>query len=308
MAAEESTSVDMVNTCTIGKMQLIWNGRSSPVFALLRPIVQVPSVERPFPAKRISVREEPIFYRCATSWRCDFRLRDYDLWLVLNGEGVLTLDEVEHEVRGPRALVFPPGMHVSGVHQPEHPFEVWVMHFLPTPARAEEWRWLVDHLLQTPTGIPARLVDLIGWHSELAGEDDRSAKESDAFAFLVLSHLWRSVMRPPPAQHEERLLHVLREIRLHPEKNWSLPVMAEKSALSRSHLHRCCRRLTGWSPAQYVIRQRVARAQLLFQETTMSVKEVAEACGYRDVFFFSRQFRQIAGRPPAQFASLVRGT
>lgn len=55
----------------------------------------------------------------------------------------------------------------------------------------------------------------------------------------------------------------------------------------------------GISVQSYMIRMRIERAEHLLQYAGMSVSEVADALGYRDVFFFSRQFKQYTGRAPS---------
>ena len=43
------------------------------------------------------------------------------------------------------------------------------------------------------------------------------------------------------------------------------------------------------------------RARLLLAESSLSVGMIAEALGFRDVFFFSRQFRQRTGLTPTAY-------
>jgi YesN/AraC family two-component response regulator len=45
----------------------------------------------------------------------------------------------------------------------------------------------------------------------------------------------------------------------------------------------------------------------LLAETELTITEIADALGYRDVFFFTRQFRQVAATPPARFRKRHRG-
>jgi YesN/AraC family two-component response regulator len=60
------------------------------------------------------------------------------------------------------------------------------------------------------------------------------------------------------------------------------------------------KRLTGSSVQSYVIRTRIERAQHLLLYAGMNVTEVADALGYRDIFFFSRQFKQHTGKSPSE--------
>ena len=51
---------------------------------------------------------------------------------------------------------------------------------------------------------------------------------------------------------------------------------------------------------------RIERAQHLLMHTGMNVTEVADALGYRDIFFFSRQFKQYTGRARRKSANASR--
>jgi AraC-like DNA-binding protein len=55
------------------------------------------------------------------------------------------------------------------------------------------------------------------------------------------------------------------------------------------------------NPEQFTIHARIHRAQRLLRETDLTVKAVGEALGYSDIYFFSRQFKQVAGRSPTEY-------
>jgi transcriptional regulator GlxA family with amidase domain len=57
---------------------------------------------------------------------------------------------------------------------------------------------------------------------------------------------------------------------------------------------------------QFVIHTRVEHACMLLRETALSVEQIADACGYRDVFFFSRQFKKVTASPPAAYRNSIR--
>ncbi len=41
------------------------------------------------------------------------------------------------------------------------------------------------------------------------------------------------------------------------------------------------------------------RARQLISETEMKLSQIAEVLGHGDVYFFSRQYKQIFGKPPS---------
>jgi AraC-like DNA-binding protein len=45
----------------------------------------------------------------------------------------------------------------------------------------------------------------------------------------------------------------------------------------------------------------------LLSQSALTISEVADRLGYRDVFFFSRQFKQHNGLSPRQFRARERG-
>ena len=49
----------------------------------------------------------------------------------------------------------------------------------------------------------------------------------------------------------------------------------------------------------------VSRARQLLAETGLTISQIAEALGFRDVFFFSRQFTQRTGQTPSAYRATL---
>lgn len=77
--------------------------------------------------------------------------------------------------------------------------------------------------------------------------------------------------------------------------------LAAAVGVSESTLRRQFRGATGTSPHAYVLQRRAEEARRLLGETDLPVKAIAARLGYGDVYFFSRQFRQLTGVPPAAY-------
>lgn len=103
---------------------------------------------------------------------------------------------------------------------------------------------------------------------------------------------------PPLAARYERLLPAIRFMEDHVTAPPALAAIAQQVHLSPEHLHRLFRQALRTTPFEYLQGRRLLRAYRLLIDGTLSVKQVAAACGYDDPYYFSRVFRQRYGCPP----------
>ncbi len=82
-------------------------------------------------------------------------------------------------------------------------------------------------------------------------------------------------------------------------KSWDSDALSALTHLSPSHLRRLFRKHLRTSPHQWLLRERLTRAQGLITDSDVAVAEVAELCGFCDVYHFSREFKRSIGTPPA---------
>ncbi|WP_432800343.1 helix-turn-helix domain-containing protein [Poriferisphaera sp. WC338] len=75
--------------------------------------------------------------------------------------------------------------------------------------------------------------------------------------------------------------------------------IAKYAHVSTSRLHALFAEHLSISPKRYLKEKRMALAKQYLQDPYLSVKEIASRCGYNDVNFFIRQFRQANELPPA---------
>lgn len=74
--------------------------------------------------------------------------------------------------------------------------------------------------------------------------------------------------------------------------------LAREHGMSLSTLRRRFRDATGQTPHDHRLGLRVAAARQLLGETDLPLKQIADQLGYRDVFYFTRQFTQRTGITP----------
>jgi AraC-like DNA-binding protein len=81
----------------------------------------------------------------------------------------------------------------------------------------------------------------------------------------------------------------------------SLQRLAREANVSASHLCRAFKRYTGKRLFNYLIERRIQAAMLALRSTDEKVLSVAMDCGFEDIAYFNRQFKQVVGRTPREY-------
>jgi AraC-like DNA-binding protein len=239
----------------------------------------------------------PFIHHCEKGWSWNPEpLRDFDLWLVLAGAGEVELRDQVRPLQAGSCLLFQPGDAPRGRHDPAHPLVVFAAHFRFEGGERDALRRLEKGVIhgRLPEWELARRSCEMAAQAYDEGPTGRQA--AAALVRQIVAQLLHA--RARPAKEAGSLSGLALEIRSQPARSWNIAAMARRASLSAPHFNRRFRRQFGQSPMQYVIAARVARATTLLRESDMAIAEVAASTGYRDVFFFHRQFRQIAGVTP----------
>lgn len=90
-------------------------------------------------------------------------------------------------------------------------------------------------------------------------------------------------------------------IREHLDQKITLDDLAGSVGLSRFHFGRRFRESIGFSPYDFVIRERVELAKTMLSRTDTDVLEVVNKCGFADQSHLTRVFKKRVGLTPGQF-------
>lgn len=132
---------------------------------------------------------------------------------------------------------------------------------------------------------------------------------TDALALSVAELLLHHAVRHPhdtqriPIQHRTgithpKLLAVIAQMEAYVESPVSLSDLAAAVNLSNRQLERLFRERLGKTPSRYYLELRLNRARLLLQQTTMSILQVAVACGFSSASHFARCYRELFNNSP----------
>ncbi len=130
-----------------------------------------------------------------------------------------------------------------------------------------------------------------------------------------VSWITRCIARPPglernemgpcaaeiPFQHAEIVRWVLAFVERRHRDGTRLAIIARMAGVSRSHLCRIFRRVTGESLKRFLTRRRLEESKRLLRNPALTIQQVAAAVGYRELSHFDRVFRRWEGQSPSQY-------
>lgn len=124
---------------------------------------------------------------------------------------------------------------------------------------------------------------------------------ADRASLLLESLLFEFMMSQteyPGHSHNELSIRILSDIADHLYDPFDPLHLCEKHHISLSTLKRIISKYTGYPLHEYVHRLKVAEAKNILLNSGETLKEIAGALGYKDVFYFSRIFKKFVGISP----------
>jgi AraC-like DNA-binding protein len=110
-----------------------------------------------------------------------------------------------------------------------------------------------------------------------------------------------------PRKDRAFMTHLLDVVyRLMASGNVDIESVAKEMAMSRSQLNRRMLAITNQNSSTYIMQLRLARAKrLLKADVNMAIGDVAQRCGFDDVAYFSRIFKQTFDITPSQYRKQI---
>ncbi len=124
----------------------------------------------------------------------------------------------------------------------------------------------------------AVLLGLLRTDTAEAGGSSGVGREMAKYVYEATAHIRRHYAEPIAAQ-----------------------TMAQRLNMSYSYFSRIFKEVTGKSFKEYVNTVRINRAEHLLLASDKSVSEIADACGYNDVSYFIKVFRETKGVSPKAY-------
>ncbi|MDD9268881.1 AraC family transcriptional regulator [Paenibacillus sp. GCM10023248] len=253
---------------------------------------------------------------CEPNWRwhrAHKPFHDFDLWYVWDGEGEVTLNGTERKVGPGDCFLFRPGDFTSAAHNPHKPLTVTYIHFAVQGNTGDQGSKIEDAIIPLPSHVHFDSAEAYESyldrfiHVRMSG-----AYGSHEEAVMLLKLLLLLFERQAPANQAlgdtaRRSMHkVMTDVAAHimqdPGHPFSIAQLAKLAHLSPRYFSIKFREIMGQSLESFIIDKRIERATYLLK-LGMTVNEVAEALGYRSIYFFSRQYKKVTGKAPSAMRS-----
>lgn len=139
-------------------------------------------------------------------------------------------------------------------------------------------------------------------------------REQDGFPFQVRNHLSELIyllcchlssvvpsVRSKDLRDAQRIKAMLSRIHNCYGSPLTICDIADCVSISESECLRCFRTTIGTTPIQYLKQYRIQQATRLLSETHQKISDIAVSCGFQDMSYFTRSFREQMGCSPSEY-------
>ncbi|MBO0950734.1 helix-turn-helix domain-containing protein [Fibrella forsythiae] len=159
----------------------------------------------------------------------------------------------------------------------------------------------LNQLGLTTGAIDLGRVEILNWPESVSRDMVRTALQAEGF----------DLIEDPKASLVEQikglLVNEVHHAQKRPEHQNVSDFLRHKLGYDYSYLSQLFSTQTGTTIERFLIAQKVERAKELLQDGEQSISDIAFELGYSSVPHFTSQFRNLAGRTPAQFRKSPTG-
>ena len=102
----------------------------------------------------------------------------------------------------------------------------------------------------------------------------------------------------------ERIMSIINENLSNP--NLNVEMLTQEVGISRTHLHRRMKEMTGTAPSDFIRNLRLQQATVLLENKDLSITQIAYAVGFTSQTHFSSAFKKVYGLSPMEYAQSNR--
>ncbi|HHX8268820.1 TPA: helix-turn-helix transcriptional regulator [Vibrio diabolicus] len=162
------------------------------------------------------------------------------------------------------------------------------------------------HSIQTRSGFA--IDNILEALSSLARENTK--KPMDELLLQALLQYAKTMLDSPVEQQSHsRVQDLYQGICIYIQENFHRPItrdsIASRFSISSNHLSRLFRQQGHMTLADYITWVRVDRAKFMLKKYNFKLNDVSVRCGFKDVNYFCRVFKNRTGRTPTEYRGSI---
>ena len=234
----------------------------------------------------------------------------YEVYYMVNGNGVYFINDKVYDIIPGDLIVVPPwAIHSTDYGNKEH--ERILLEFSETmiPKEIKERIGILPNLYRHPTIARDIYIVLKDIEREYNHPDEFSSDEISNLVKHLLVLLIRNISAAKTVHSKDAVIsEVVGFIKENYRTEITLGQLADMHFISPEHLSRTFKKETNFGFNEFITLVRLQRAEYLLKEkNTLSIAEVAYACGFNDSNYFSDKFKKAYGISPLQYSKTYRG-
>ncbi len=107
-------------------------------------------------------------------------------------------------------------------------------------------------------------------------------------------------------KNDRRIKKMLSYIQEHFGEDISAEDIAAAGNVSVSEALRCFKKIIGVPPIKYLLQYRIDKAAIMLSQTDMKASRIGEECGFTDMSYFTKRFRENKGYSPLEYRKVSR--
>jgi AraC-like DNA-binding protein len=240
-----------------------------------------------------------VFRKCTPVWMIkESSFPFWDLTYVTTGSARYTIDG-ETYILSPGDLLCMPPKHIRAATTfPDKLMNCFAVNFNLRNAKGARAR------------LPFPLISHIGLHDDLIhlfhelvffwlDRPPLYPIKCRGIFLLILHRIFELIHNADMSSSDPRIKKVMYHIASHYMEKISVKQMAEILGLNVVYFGALFKQETGISMNRYLIKTRIRNAENMLRSGDYNVGEVAERCGYNDIYHFYKHFKGIYGIPPS---------
>ncbi|MNB73258.1 HTH-type transcriptional activator Btr [compost metagenome] len=218
----------------------------------------------------------------------------------MRGEGVFALDGRSFSFRPGIVLHGCPGKWLTSRNCGDQPLEFYAMYY-NYPDKSEGY---MHRVFEMEIGINPVILSHLELLAQATGRpDSRSRFQAKALFYSVLSELFNTAARTMKNETQALMEDARAYIEFHYMKPHTLFDLAGRFGMSPKYFGEVFKKYAGLGPIDYVIEYRMKQAYRMLLSTNCTVKDIAQAVGYADAYYFSRLFKKQFNFAPSEVRS-----